>query len=108
MAAYFTDTSATVKRYIDETGSPWVRSLFADYPPNTFVAVSIVRIEVASAIARRARGGTISVADANVFTDLFLIDLGSDFILLPVSEILLNQAVRLTRLYGPVATMPFS
>jgi predicted nucleic acid-binding protein len=55
---YFLDTSALVKRYVAEAGSPLVRGLFAR---RRMVAVSrIAFAEVAAAAARRRREGALS------------------------------------------------
>lgn len=55
---YFLDTSALVKRYVAEPGSPLVRSLFAR---RRKVAISrLAFAEVAAAAARRRREGTLS------------------------------------------------
>ena len=53
MAAYFLDSSAAVKRYIRETGTAWIISLFRQTPPNAFYVARITLAEVISACARR-------------------------------------------------------
>ena len=100
MAAYFTDSSAATKRYLSETGSLWVKGLFTANPPNSFFAVATMGVEVVAAITRRARGGTISQEDAAAFCALFLFDLGVDYRSIPVSDVLLRQAIQLAQLYG--------
>ena len=100
MSIYFTDSSAVVKRYLRETGSGWVQGLFASALPNEFYAVATVGVEVVAAITRRVRGGTISQADAVAFCALFLSDLGTDYGVIPVSDTLLREAIRLAQLYG--------
>lgn len=100
MAVYFTDSSAAAKRYLTETGSRWVKNLFAATPPNSFFAVATIGVEVVAAITRRARGGTISQGDAVAFCALFLGDLGADYQVLAVTDTLLGDAIRLAQSYG--------
>jgi predicted nucleic acid-binding protein len=64
VAFYFFDTSALVKRYVDEVGSPWVRSLSDPGAGNVTNVLSISGVEAISAITRRCRGGSLRVADA--------------------------------------------
>lgn len=64
MAVYFVDSSALVKRYIGESGSAWVLSLFDPALNNDVLIAAITGVEIVAAITRRARGGSISAADA--------------------------------------------
>ena len=64
MAVYFVDSSALVKRYISETGSRWVLSLFDPVLNNDVLIAAITGVEIVAAITRRARGGSISATDA--------------------------------------------
>lgn len=100
MADYFTDSSAAAKRYLSETGAHWVKGLFTANPPNRFFAVATIGVEVVAAITRRARGGTISQADAAAFCALLLSDLSTDYRVIPVTDALLRQAIQLAQLYG--------
>jgi len=100
VATYFTDSSAATKRYLSETGSRWVKGLFTANAPNGFFAVATIGVEVVAAITRRARGGTISQADATAFCAVFLSDLHTDYRVIPVTDDLLREAIRLAQLYG--------
>ena len=100
MALIFTDTSAVVKRYVQETGSVWVSSLFTAVPTNRVAVVSITSVEVVAAITRRVRGGTITQADATSACALFLADLNTDYRIVPITDDLLRQAIRLAQLYS--------
>ena len=60
MSAYFLDTSALVKRYIDEQGTEWIQSIVSsDAGHNIFIA-QITRAEIVSAASRRKREGTVT------------------------------------------------
>jgi len=100
MASYFTDSSAVVKRYLRESGSGWVRGLFASAPLNEFYAVATVGVEVVAAVTRRVRGGTVSKAGAARLCGVFLADLELDFDVVSVTDDLLRLAVSLAQIRG--------
>jgi predicted nucleic acid-binding protein len=76
---YF-DASAWVKRYVQEDGSQEVRRFLSAATP---AANRLTEIEVASALVRRAREGTVTVADR----DRALAALRRDFETIYVVEI---------------------
>jgi len=45
VALIFTDSSAVVKRYVQESGSAWVSGLFTAAPPNRVAIVSITGVD---------------------------------------------------------------
>lgn len=57
MAFYYLDSSALVKRYIGETGSAWVLSLFDPKLNNDVLIAAITGVEIIAAIIRRSRAG---------------------------------------------------
>jgi uncharacterized protein len=60
VAAYFLDTSALVKRYIPEIGTPWIQSLTHQSSGNVLLVARITVVEMMSAIARRQREATLT------------------------------------------------
>ncbi len=60
MIAYFFDSSALVKRYVKETGTSWVITIFRPHSRHQIFVAEIVLVEVASALARRHRGLSVS------------------------------------------------
>ena len=64
MAAYFLDTSAVLKRYVQETGTAWVQALAAPTARHSLFVVRITLAETVAAITRRERGATLSPQDA--------------------------------------------
>ena len=57
MATFFCDSSAIVKRYVNETGSNFVEDLADVKNGNVILLARITQVEVAAAIARRLKGG---------------------------------------------------
>lgn len=59
MNVYYLDSSALVKRYVTETGSPWLRAQLSASVRNPVVIARITWVEVLTALARRQREGTL-------------------------------------------------
>jgi len=62
VAVYFPDTSAAVKRYVQETGSSWIRNLTNPVAGHFLYVARITDVEMTAAIARRRRLGSLSIA----------------------------------------------
>lgn len=60
MSLYFLDSSALVKRYVEEPGSSWVRYLAAPPGRNRLIIARATYVEVLSALARRQREGSLA------------------------------------------------
>jgi hypothetical protein len=71
MAVYFFDSSALVKRHVDESGSAWVRSLTRVKAGHTLYIARITAVEITSAITRRQRGRHLSAAQAGAMLGHF-------------------------------------
>src|SRR2546427_7959635 len=71
MGAYYMDSSALVKRYANETGSLWVRSLTDPQAGHDIFTAHITGIEVVAAIARKTRMGEIAAHDATTAVQTF-------------------------------------
>lgn len=75
MADFFLDSSAIVKRYVNETGTLFVDGLVEVDHGNTIFVAQITKVEVSSAFARREKGKTLSAVDAAASLASFKIDL---------------------------------
>ncbi len=95
MAAFFFDSSALAKCYINEVGSAWVRAILAPSSANDIHVVRIAEVEVTSAIVRRRKAGAISATDANSALAQLRHDFASDYIVIDVSDQILTSAVSL-------------
>jgi uncharacterized protein len=58
--AYFLDTSALVKRYIVEIGTPWIQTITNPTTQNILLISRLTCVELSSAIARRKREATLT------------------------------------------------
>lgn len=71
MAVYYLDTSALVKRYVEEPGSIWTTALTDPSAKHDLYTGRLTGPEMIAALFRKARVGQITVADAGQATKLF-------------------------------------
>lgn len=100
MAVYFVDSSALVKRYINETGSNWVLNLCNPASNNDIVIAAIAGVEIIAAITRRAKGGGISPEDSAALCDRFKCDLETEYQVIEISDRIINDAMNLAQTQG--------
>ena len=95
MAAYFVDSSALVKRYVEERGTAWVRNLTHRSADHQIFVASITAVEVTSAVVRRRRGKTLSARQASSILSRFRKHLAGRYTVLEVTPGLLTEATKL-------------
>jgi hypothetical protein len=100
MAVYFLDSSALVKRYVREMGSAWVSGLFDPSLNSDVLIAAITGVEIVAAITRRARGGSITMADATTVINQFRNDLQTDYQIVEITERVINSAMVLAETHG--------
>ena len=100
MAVYYLDSSALVKRYVRESGSVWIESLFIPGAGHIVFIAAITAVEVAAAIARRARGGTILPADAAAACAQFRADLSVDYQIVDLTSLVRSHAMLVAETHG--------
>jgi hypothetical protein len=71
MTTYYLDTSALIKRYVQETGTVWIQALVAPTVDPTLLTARITMVEVYSALARRRREGSVPAAACTVAAQAF-------------------------------------
>ena len=95
MTAYFFDSSAIIKRYVQETGTAWVRRLTRKGKPDPIYLARITAVEVTSAVARRRQGGSLTAPRVRSILSRFRGHLDQRYRILEVTPALLSAAVRL-------------
>jgi uncharacterized protein len=90
----YLDSSAAVKYYIQETGSRWIHELLGN-PVRSVVLSQLAAVEVAAAIERRTRAGTISQRQRVRALAGFAADYRHRFALVHVHDALVQEAVKL-------------
>jgi uncharacterized protein len=97
MAVYFVDSSALVKRYINETGSQWILNLCDPASNHDIVIAAIAGVEITAAITRRARGGSIDSVDAAALCHQFRVDLETEYQVIDISDRIIAAAMNLAQ-----------
>jgi len=95
MPCYYFDSSALVKRYVNEAGSAWVQNITAPRANNQILTAEITIIEVTSALFRKERDGEITVADRNDALSDFLFDCSEQYIIIQLDRRILIEAIQL-------------
>ena len=94
MGAYYVDSSALVKRHIEEPGSEYVERLLND-PENVIYVSRIAGAEVVSAITRRGRGVRQDLERTREKVQEFRTHLRSRYRVLDVTAAFVTQAMDL-------------
>jgi predicted nucleic acid-binding protein len=100
VASYFLDTSAVLKRYVHETGTPWVQALAAPTARHSLFVVRITLAETVAAITRRERGGSIAPQDAATAVADCHFDFARQYRIVDVGAGLVARAAALARTHA--------
>lgn len=95
---YLLDTSALVKRYLNEAGSAYIRRLFQT-PGIIFYQTFLTPLEAASALYRRRRAGQLSIEELSLLLKSYAIHSREEYLLLPYSQSLMDTAGSLIARY---------
>ncbi len=95
MSVFFADTSALAKRYVSETGSAWVRRWARPGHGNIVVISEVTIVELASALARLQRDGSLSPTAFLRLRNSFLVHTEREYLLVALRRRLLLRASRL-------------
>jgi predicted nucleic acid-binding protein len=95
VAGYFVDSSALVKRYVQETGTLWVRSVTRHNPLNRIYLARITVVEVTAAVARRRKGRTLTSPRASSILHRFRKHVAGRYSIVEITPALLNEATKL-------------
>jgi predicted nucleic acid-binding protein len=93
MTTFYLDTSALGKRYVQEIGTAWIRSIVTSTPSHTLLIAWITMVEIYSALARRRREGSVTAADYSIAVQAFTAHCASeyDFVELEMSVVILAR-----------------
>jgi predicted nucleic acid-binding protein len=93
--AYSVDSSALVKRYVQETGTSWVRGITRRSPSTVIYIARITAVEVPCAIARRRKSRTLTPRRASSILHRFRQHLAGRYNVAQITTALLDDATRL-------------
>lgn len=97
MTTYYLDSSALVKRYVNETGSSWVQALCDPAASHVLALAHIGLVEVAAALGVKARQGILPTAIRDALTRDLQEDARHQYWLIDVDHAIVTQAIALTR-----------
>lgn len=97
MANYFFDTSALVKRHVNEIGSPWVKALVRAKTSHRVYIARITAVEITSAITRRQHAGDLSAAQARAILGHFRRHLTQRYRIIELTPALFSEAMLAAR-----------
>jgi hypothetical protein len=95
MASLYLDTSALVKRYVEEVGSPWLRRLVARPVHQVVYTAALTEVEMCSALQRLVRERRIEASQAQRLTQRLVQHCTHRYHLLRVTRPLVTQAGQL-------------
>lgn len=100
MAPYFFDSSALVKRYVNETGSTWVD---ATTDPNTGAHVyvaAITGVEVVAALARKQKSNLVSPSDTATTVARFEHDFANQYRIIDISDAVIARSMAIAKAHA--------
>src|ERR1700722_18480939 len=93
MSFYFLDSSALLKRYVIETGTAWMQSLFDPSLRNRVAVAAISLVEITAAVARRGRAGSLRPSEATRILGSMKLHFAQDFEVVGIAQPVINVAV---------------
>jgi uncharacterized protein len=100
VAAYFFDSSALVKRYVNEKGSAWVSATVNPVGgPRVYVA-AVTGVEVVAAIARKLKGNLVSRLDAATAVSRFHYDFANEYRIIDISDTVISRSMALAEMHA--------
>lgn len=100
MTPYFFDTSGLVKKFSREIGTAWTLNLLKPSGKNTIYIARITTVEVVSALTRRARGGSLTITQANKAIQRFERSLFGRYAIVEIRPAIANRAMLLAKIHG--------
>lgn len=94
----YLDSSALVKRYLVEVGTPWVQAWCAD-PTQTIAVAEIGLVEIAAAFAGKLRGAHVTPAQYQSARTELTTDAQDEYVLVTVNRAVVDEAIELTARY---------
>jgi uncharacterized protein len=89
------DSSAIVKRYVPEVGCQWLTALVAPESRNVISIAEVTRAEVAGALTRRAREGSLPFNESRLLIQAFEAHCAMQYRVIPTEHAVVSLAVEL-------------
>lgn len=96
---YFLDSSALIKRYVREQGSPWVQTITDTKIRNSLMMARITWVEMLSGLTRRQREGNLPATELTMMLHNFRYDWDIQYRIVELDEALTQVAGQLVQKY---------
>ena len=93
MAAYFLDSTALIKRYVQERGTAWIRASIDPAAGHQIFAARLALVEVAATLARQALSGNLTAAEAALGTHQLRHCFAHEFRVVEITPVLASHAL---------------
>ena len=100
MAAYFFDSSALVKRYVQETGTAWVLRVTDPAAGHSIYVARITGVEVVSALTRQTRSGALSPTVTATALAAFRHDFAHQYYTVDITPMVVNRAMNVAETHA--------
>lgn len=100
MAAFFLDSSALVKAYVQEVGSLWMQSIVTAGSGKLINLSTLTSVEVISAITRRRQSGSLLPGSAATALNQFRLDLATRYTAFQITPTRIGGAMGLAEHHG--------
>ena len=94
---FYLDTSALLKRYMQEVGSSWLTTLTLPSADNTFATALITKAEAAAGLAAKFRQGRLPLVDYQQAEQDLLHDFAYVYAIVDIDEPLIDLATDLAK-----------
>ena len=89
----FFDSSALVKRYVEEPGTGWIVDICSAEAGNTLYTARISGAEIAAALCRKVREGTLAAPDLQIALNQFKADFRRRYQIVEITEQIVDSAM---------------
>jgi uncharacterized protein len=100
VVAYFFDSSALVKRYVNEQGSAWVEATIDPSTGAHVYVAAITGVEVVAALARKQKGNLVSSADALAADAQFQRDFANEYRIIDIVDTVITRSMTIARAHA--------
>lgn len=100
MAVYFFDSSALVKRYVNEGGSAWVAAIADPNSGDHVYVATITGVEVVATLARKLKGNLVSPVDAAAAVSRFHHDFANEYRLIGINDAVITRSMAIAEAYA--------
>ncbi len=100
MAAYYLDSSALVKRYVREAGTPWIHDLTSLRASHVLYTVRVTGPEIIAALTKKVRTGEVGQHVVASASSIFRRDWRGRYDIIEVSAAIAERAMNFAERHG--------